>query len=87
MEADTEAQEAAVAAEATVTATPTGTTTMVDTIMVRATTIPMGKPKGVAVMAASVKSQYFTSPLHPHPACSFMLISILQLQQRQRLRQ
>lgn len=51
--------EALAAEEAIPTGTLTGTMTMGGVIMARATTIPMGKPKGVAATATSVKSQTF----------------------------
>jgi hypothetical protein len=54
------AMEALVAAEDTATVIPTGTTTMADADMARATTIPMGKPNGVAATATCVESRFFS---------------------------
>ena len=59
--ADTEALKAA---EATATDIPTGTKTTEDATTALASTIPMGKPNGVAALATSVKSKHFYLPLH-----------------------
>lgn len=50
-------QEDTVVLAAVVADTPTGTMTMAEADMALVTTIPMGKPKGVAVKAAPVTSQ------------------------------
>ena len=56
--------EALKAVEAIATVIPTGTMTMEDANTALATTIPMGKPNGVAALAASVKSKHFYLPRH-----------------------
>ena len=55
------------AEEATATDIQTGTKIMADADMALKTTIPMGKPKGVAAKAASVTSKTFICPFTSIP--------------------